>query len=162
LHHRQSQEMNHVKTMPATLSPTMPSPPPFTSAMPHPVLEAPYVTLKPLIHANAIDTHHTAQATRAQTRPAPARIGMDARQDASGRVRAPPCPIDPDLPLALPRRQSRRHGPVYLPDNAMWTRSPCSRRHGRRTPATVLPCCEEENDATLPSPASPRRSSASP
>ncbi|KAK1605192.1 hypothetical protein QYE76_028865 [Lolium multiflorum] len=69
-------------TMPALLSPTMPSPSPFISTMPHHVLEVPYVTLNPLVHTIARDTHHTAQATRAQTSPAPARIGMDARQDA--------------------------------------------------------------------------------
>jgi hypothetical protein len=54
------------------------------------------------LHALDRDGDNTAQATRAQTRPAHARIGMDARQDVSGRARAPPCPVASRLPSLSP------------------------------------------------------------
>ena len=133
----QALEMVHFDpdtTMPALLSPTMPSPSPFTSAEPPHVSELAQTLLMLTMHALDRDGVDTAQATRAQTRPRHpehARTCPWTRQDA-----AVPRRLSSPLPLSLHLHDPRDL--TELPDKPTWPRERCGRRHRRRDPPR---CC---------------------
>jgi hypothetical protein len=55
-----------------------------------------------LVPSNDRDTHYTGRPVRAQTRSAPARIGMDAPGDVPERVSTRTLPVDSDHLLPPP------------------------------------------------------------
>jgi hypothetical protein len=153
-------QLDKNNTMPALMSLPMPFHSPLTSTLHHHVSEHDLTLLITTVHPlDQVDVD-IAQDLRAQTRPAPARIGMDARQDAPERDRTSPCPVDSALALTSPCTCT-----LTSTSGTKWTRSPDLAR-----PVAVvtdddhpplLPECEDDDDRHRPpfsAPSSPTHS----